>query len=119
MNNFFRAIGASGHHEKRRRNERPERQLRCSLFVGGKYLGRNLGGYRYATQFLLSSSLGAVCSGRGRESKLAMEEYKVCTRAQQENVVVGQFGFLTFLVRSFSSLRSERKRCKYKLRAPW
>src|SRR5262249_5660936 len=85
MNNLFSSVCAARHHEKRRRDQRPERKLRCSLFWYGKYLGGNLGGNRYATQFLRSSSLGAACSRRGGESKLAFEEYKVCADTQQKN----------------------------------
>ena len=71
MNNLFGPIGAAGHHEKRRRNQRPECQLRCSLFCYGKCLGGNLGGNRYAAQFLLSSSSSEACSriSRGTSSQ--------------------------------------------------
>src|SRR5262249_44480788 len=104
VNNLLGPVGAARHHEKRRRDQRPERQLRGSLFWCGKYLGRNLGGNRYATQFLRSPSLGNICSRRGGESKLAFEEYKVCTGAQQKNGLCDRF-----LARPFHASQSTRE----------
>jgi len=63
MNNFFCSIGAAGHHEKRRRNQRPERQLRCSLF-GVESAWEDLAGNRYATNFTIAPQ-SAICSRRG------------------------------------------------------
>src|SRR5215831_17589557 len=56
MNDFLRAVRATGHHEESGRNERPKRQF-CNFLFGGKDgAGTELHGNRYRTQFLLSSS---------------------------------------------------------------
>src|SRR3984957_21294715 len=83
-------LSAAGHHEERRRHERPEGKLCDSFFLAGNCVCGILGGKRQRTQFLLFI-LQAVLTLGSHEVSSHFEEYKSSSRMQEKSALQANY----------------------------
>src|ERR1700680_5059729 len=105
MDDFFRSIGAAGHHEERGGHQRPERQFGGSSAGGGNYLWAKLGGDSQRAQFLSLPPRATLSLPRIRnEFEFAHAEYRHLFSAQEKSAREGRFfGLLLERERAASS----------------